>query len=184
MQDITAPYEYVVAQKVDGKLRLRRAGLILLYILLPITALIITMVSSIGPLLAVMCTFLAIGTWMLVFFTWRYVSIEYEYTVVSGRVTFCKIYGGRTRKKLLEMTLKSAEIIAPLSEDNRARIEEFAPEKEYSALSSRDAEDAYFALFKNNDGDRCVFYFEATARMLKICRMYNPAGTVMSQVRY
>ena len=33
MQDITAPYEYVVAEKVTGKLRLRRAGLILLYIL-------------------------------------------------------------------------------------------------------------------------------------------------------
>ena len=35
MQDITAPYEYVVAEKVTGKLRLRRAGLILLYILFP-----------------------------------------------------------------------------------------------------------------------------------------------------
>ena len=75
MQDITAPYEYVVAEKVTGKLRLRRAGLILLYILFPLTSLVITAMSSIGPLLAAMCTLLALGTWMLVFFTWRYVSV-------------------------------------------------------------------------------------------------------------
>ena len=165
MQDITAPYEYVVAEKVTGKLRLRRAGLILLYILFPLTALVITAMSSIGPLLAAMCTFLALGTWMLVFFTWRYVSVEYEYSVVSGRVTFCKIYGGRSRKKMLEMTLKEAEIIAPLSDEYSGKIEDFA-------------------LFRNSEGKKCVFYFEATARMLKICRMYNPSGTVMSKVRY
>ena len=184
MQDITAPYEYVVAEKKTPKLRARRAGLIALYILFPIVALVITAMSKVGPLLAAMCTFLAIATWMLVFFTWRYVSVEYEYTVVSGRVTFCKIYGGRSRKKMLEMTLKEAEIIAPLSDEYSGKIEDFAPEAEYCALSARDAEDAYFALFRNSEGKKCVFYFEATARMLKICRMYNPSGTVMSKVRY
>ena len=89
-----------------------------------------------------------------------------------------------SRKKMLEMTLKEAEIIAPLSDEYSGKIEDFAPEAEYCALSARDAEDAYFALFRNSEGKKCVFYFEATARMLKICRMYNPSGTVMSKVRY
>lgn len=129
MQDITAPYEYVVAEKKTPKLRARRAGLIALYILFPIVALVITAMSKVGPLLAAMCTFLAIATWMLVFFTWRYVSVEYEYTVVSGRVTFCKIYGGRSRKKLLEFMIKDAELIAPTDDVNIGKVKYFEPEK-------------------------------------------------------
>mgnify|MGYP000041879896 FL=1 len=184
MQDITAPYEYVVAEKKTPKLRARRAGLIALYILFPIVALVITAMSKVGPLLAAMCTFLAIATWMLVFFTWRYVSVEYEYTVVSGRVTFCKIYGGRSRKKLLEFMIKDAELIAPTDDVNIGKVKYFEPEKTYSALSAEGAEDGYFMLFRNAEKEKCVFYFEATAQMLKICRFYNPGATVMSKVRY
>ncbi len=184
MQDITSPFEYVVAEKLTPKLKRRRAGLIALYILFPIVTLVITATSALGPLLAAMCTFLALATWMLVFFTWRYVSIEYEYTVVSGRVTFCKIYGGRSRKKMLEFMIKDAEVIAPLDDVGRSKIKDFAPEHSYSALSSEDAEDGYFMLFEDDKNGRCVFYFEATSHMQKICRYYNPRATVMARVRF
>lgn len=184
MQDMTSPFEYVVAEKPTPRLRRRRAGLIALYILFPLTALVVTATSSFGPLLAAMCTFLALGTWMLVFFTWRYVSVEFEYTVVSGRVTFCKIYGGRSRKKMLEFMIRDAELIAPLDDVGRTKIKDFAPEHSFSALSAEDAEDGYFMLFEDEKNGRCVFYFEATSHMQKICRYYNPRATMMSKVRF
>ena len=92
--------------------------------------------------------------------------------------------GGEARRYLSDYQCEFVVINAPLSDEYSGKIEDFAPEAEYCALSARDAEDAYFALFRNSEGKKCVFYFEATARMLKICRMYNPSGTVMSKVRY
>ncbi len=184
MQDITAPYEYTISEKKTPRLRLRRAGLITLYILFPIVILVIVATSKVGALFAPMCAFLAIATWMLVFFTWRYVSIEYEYTVVSGRVTFCKIYGGRSRKKITEFMIKEAEAIAPDNKANADKIKYFSPDKEYNCISAPGAEDAYFMTFRNEEGTKCVVRFEATSKMLGICRFYNPSVTVMGKVRF
>ncbi len=184
MQDLTSPYEYVVGQKKTASLRLRRAGLIALYILFPIVVLVVVATSRVGSLFAPLCAFLAIATWMLVFFTWRYVSVEYEYTVVSGRLTFSKIYGGRSRKKVLELMLRDADRIAPLTDDAVRELSRSGLDKTYSALSAPDAEDAYFMTFKAPSGERCVFYFEATAQMLKLCRFYNASSTVVTKVRF
>ena len=38
--------------------------------------------------------------------------------------------------------------------------------------------------FENEDGKRCVFHFEATEKMLKLCRNYNASHTVVTKVRY
>ena len=163
MQDITAPYEYTISEKKTPRLRLRRAGLITLYILFPIVILVIVATSKVGALFAPMCAFLAIATWMLVFFTWRYVSIEYEYT---------------------EFMIKDAEAIAPDNKANADKIKYFSPDKEYNCISAPGAEDAYFMTFRNEEGTKCVVRFEATSKMLGICRFYNPSVTVMGKVRF
>ena len=85
---------------------------------------------------------------------------------------------------MLEFMIKDAELIAPNDDANRGKIKYFEPEKTYSALSAEDAEDGYFMLIRNEEKEKCVFYFEATSQMLKICRFYNPGATVMSKVRY
>ena len=41
----------------------------------------------------------------------------------------------------------------------------------------------YF-VYENAEGKRCVFYFEATEKMLKLCRNYNSSHTVITKVRY
>lgn len=170
-------YEYVVSQKNEGVWKLKKLGLILLYVLFIVAWFVFGFVSHLFPLLALM----PVTLWMLVFFTWRYVNVEYEYSMTSGDIVFSNIYGGRSRKKIVEFKLKDCSMIAPLStHDFKAR--DYEPEVVYNAVSSQKANDIYFAAFEK-DGKRCIVYFEATAKALKICKFYNAPATVMSNVK-
>ena len=176
-------YEFVVAQKSEGKWRLARIGLVLLYVCFVLGAMLTGISLNVLPPLALVPVF----TWMLVFFTWRYVSVEYEYSITSGELTFCKIYGNRTRHRVLKLELRSAVAIAPLDNgEYSAKASAWRPEREYSAISWTSAPDIYYILFEDKGkgkkgNQRAIFYFEATARALQICRFYNPSATVTTQ---
>ena len=176
-------YEFAVHQKNEGKWRLARIGMILFYIAFVAGWLAFGFTLSLFvPLLAL----IPISTWILVFITWRYVSVEYEYSITAGELTFSKIYGGRSRSKKLTLKLRDAVRIAPLEDEQEAaRATAYHPEREFSAISSLRAPDIYFALFEykylehgKEKTRRAIFYFEATARALQICRFYNPSATV------
>ena len=176
-------YEFAVSQKITGKWLAARVGLIAFYCLYPVIVLLFGMkYSFVAPLLA----FIPISLWIIIFITWRYVSVDYEYSVTSGTLTFTKIYGNRSRRKIFEMKLKDAVRIAPLDlEIEAARATDYAPEREFVGVSSMSAPDIYIMLFelcdsKNGEKRRAISYFEATAKMLSVCRYYNPSGTVLS----
>lgn len=173
-------YEYVVAQKNEGKWRVRRLGLVFLYIAFVIGWFVFGFISNLFPLMAL----IPVTLWILVFFTWRYVNVEYEYAVVSGIVTFSNIYGNKSRRTVKEFAIRDCSLIAPLSE-SADKIRAFAPECTINALSSAEAEDAYVALFADaNSGKHIAVCFEATEKMLKICRFYNSSCTVVKSVKY
>ncbi len=170
-------YEYVVAQKSEGKWKLKKLGMIFLYIVFVIAWFIFGFVSKLFPLLAL----IPVTLWMLVFFTWRYVKVEYEYSMTSGDMVISNIYGGRSRKKVVEFKIKECSLIAPFSTHD-FKVKDYEPERVFNALSSEKAEDAYFALFEM-DGKKCAAYFEATEKALKICKYYNSSATVVSKVK-
>lgn len=178
-------YEFVVHQKIEGKWLLARIGLILLYSAYVLGALLLGLTTRIiVPLLAL----IPVTLWILVFVTWRYTDVEYEYSITSGELTFAKIFGSRSRRRQLVILLRDAVRIAPLDNgEYSALATQWRPEREYSAVSSMSAPDIYYILFEckgsgKKDKCRAIFYFEATARALQICRFYNPSGTVMTKV--
>ena len=173
-------YEYVVGQKKTGKQTVRKIILVIVYILYMMTLLAIGMLTRLAaPLLALAPLTLVV----IIFFTWRYVNIEYEYSITSGEVTVSRILGGRSRKEMVEFRLRDCSMIAPLGDRMwKERAELFGAEQVWSALSSDDAPDAYFAAFENEKGKKGILYFEATERALKICRFYNPSATVVTKV--
>ena len=178
-------YEHAVSQKIEGKWLLARIGLVFLYVSLTVVILLCGICTRIFvPLLALTPVFI----WILVFITWRFVSVDYEYSITSGTLTFAKIYGNRSRRTFLEIELRQASRIAPLDNGTwTAQADKWHPEREFSAISSLKAPDIYFILFefkdkKGKEKRRAVFYFEATARALQICRFYNPSATVMTKV--
>ncbi len=179
--DYTSTYEYTVEQKAEGKFRLMKIGFISLYILYPIVLLIIVSALKIFQLFALV----AVTEWMLVYFTWKYTKPEYEYSVTSGKVTFSVIYGKRSRKEKCTFMIKECLMIAPMTDrEYSERLELFEPEEVFSALSSTNNPDAYYAAFESAEGKRCAFCFEATEKMLKLCRNYNSGHTIITKVRY
>lgn len=175
-------YEHAVRRRAEGRLVAARVGLILVYILFVCGWLLFGLKTRIlVPLLAL----IPITLWMLVFFTWRYVSVEYEYSITSGVLTFSKIFGGRSRKKVFEVRLREVVRIAPLGD--AAEYEKgmaYRPERSFFGVSSLSAPDVYYLLFEHAEKKqkrRAVYYFEATQKALHICRYYNPSATVMSE---
>ena len=176
-------YEFSVKQRIEGKWILARAGLIFFYISYVAGWLTLGFtLRLVVPLLAL----IPVTLWILWFFTWRFVSVEYEYSITSGELTFSKIYGRRSRRAVLTLKLKDAVRIAPLDGgEESARAEAYRPEIAYSAISSLRAPDVYYILFEHGDKNgkgrrkqhRAIFYFEATERALQICRFYNPSAT-------
>ena len=179
--DFTSTYEYTVEQKAEGKFKLMKLSLILLYVLYPVIFMAILFIIQLFQLFALV----AVTEWMLVYFTWKYVKPEYEYSVTSGRVTFSIIHGKRSRREVVSFAIRDCLQIAPASDREWSeRLELYDPEIVYSALSTTSSPDKYYAAFENGDGKRCVFYFEATEKMLKLCRNYNSSHTVVTKVRY
>jgi hypothetical protein len=179
--DFTSTYEYTVEQKAEGKFRLMKIGFMSLYILYPLIFLAIVFITQLFTLFALV----AVTEWMLVYFTWKYTKPEYEYSVTSGRVTFSVIRGKRSRKEMVSFTIKECLQIAPATDGEWiAKLEAYDPEIVYSAVSSTESPDKYYAAFETPEGKRCVFYFEATEKMLKLCRNYNSTHTVVTKVRY
>ena len=173
-------YEFVVGQKIEGKWRAARIGLIAFYVLFVVGCLLLGIVTNVLPPLALVPVF----TWILIFITWRYVNVEYECSITSGELTFSKIYGNRSRRTVLQLDLRKVSRIAPLQDEKEAaKATAYRPEREFSAISSLSAPDIYFILFEYTEGEgkkplRAIFYFEATQKALQICRFYNPTGTV------
>ena len=173
MEDISF-YEYVVPQK-GSKAKRKKFFLITFYILYVIGVLLLGVMAKIVlPLLA----FVPLSLWIIVFFTWRYASVEYEYSIASGSFTYTTVWGGRSRKAVVEFKLKDCSLIAPLDDKYSERAEAYNAEKVYVGLSDTASPSAYFATFEAG-GKRCILYFEANAHALKVCRYYNSAATVV-----
>ena len=170
-------YEYVVARTNKGTQKLKPVFFVLGYVVFAIGAIIFAVATKIAATLVSLAPFALV---LVIFLTWRYTKVEYEISVTSGVVTFCEIYGGRSRKKMLEFRLKECDMIAPLSEPaKREYADRYGAQSTYVALSGKDTPNGYFAAFEDEKGKRCIFFFEANEKMLKICRFYNPSATTI-----
>ena len=169
-------YEFTVSQKHEGRYFWARILLFAAYVLYVI---VVVIIGALTRIVAPMLALIPVSVWMLVFFTWRYVNVDYEYSITSGVLTFTKIYGNRSRKKITEIRLKDAQAIAPLGDRlQKSRLEAWGAEQVWSALSSSSAMDAYFITYINDKKEKCAFLFEATEKALKICKYYNPPTVV------
>ena len=173
MVDITVPYEYTVEQKNEGIWKWKRLGLISLYVLYPLVLIFIVGSGAVALAAPLLC-FTPLSLWAIVFLTWRYVKVSYQYVITSGKISFFKHYGTRTKKFQFEVAIKDAVLIAPMGiREYDERLELFAPTVTYNGISSVKSENRYFFAFENKDGQHCVFFFETTNKTLELLQMYN-----------
>ncbi len=170
------PYEYAVAEKKGPRLIFKRITLVALYVLWAAGLFVIGVSTRyIVPFLA----FVPLTLWGLVFLTWRYTQVEYEYSFFAGELTAARVLGGRSRKELCRITIRTVSAILPYENDQIKRIEAFSAEKTIFAASSEEAERLYVILWKNESGKTLQLFFEPTEKALKLLRYYNPSAVTL-----
>lgn len=142
--------ECMAPVKPTGPVRLARAGIFLFTAILMAAMLIITLktIPAVSFMLGAIIVFCA-------WFVYQFTKIEYEYTVASAVLTLDKIYGARTRKKVLEF--KISDITAA-----------FTPEK--LDVSIKNAEHVLWACRKDDPyALGLVYTVGSEKRILIIC---------------
>ena len=175
-------YEYVIKPKKDKKNKLLRFSLVMLYILFVLGWFGFGIWSRIFlPLLAL----IPLSLWFLVFATWRYANVEYEYAVEMGVITFTKIYGGKSRKRILIFDIRDAEVFLPLGDSaTRRALDDFDPKTEFSFAASEDAEGSFLALCTDEDDARIAISFTADDRLLRLLKIYNAKAMTKDQINH
>ncbi len=167
-----APFEYAVREAKSKTLLFKRITLIAIYCLWAGGWLFVGLwFQLIVPFLAL----IPLTLWIIVFFTWRFTQVEYEYSFFAGELTVCKILGGRSRKKLAEITIRNISEFYPCTDEFAARIDAFHEEKTIYAASSLSAPNLCVMLWNDEENGRTALYFEPNEKALKILKYYNPS---------
>ena len=142
--------EFISPMNPTEKVLLARAGILVFTAALLVAMLAVTLktIPAVSFMLGVILVFCA-------WFVWQFTKIEYEYTVATGAFLLDKIYGARTRKKILEFG--TSDLLCA-----------FAPEK--LPAYEKDAESVLWACKKDDAYALGLLYTVGSEkRILMIC---------------
>ena len=112
-----------------------------------------------------------------------YGEVAFEYTIVSGEMSFAKIYGNRFRREWFKLKISDMEKCAPFTADAEAELARQSFAHVYKAISSPKADYIYYAVYKNAKNERCLVFFQVIKKSLKMIKGYYPA-TVMTNLPF
>ena len=116
---------------------------------------------------------LLLGIMILMWYLWRFVSIEYEYTILSGEITFEAVYGRRQRKKYYATPLKNIEKLAPVNGKNVTKEQFQGVTREVFCAAKMQNPRTWYAIVKEDSGEKTLLFFEVTEKAEKALRFYN-----------
>jgi hypothetical protein len=97
-------------------------------------------------------------------------------------MTFYYVYfASKKPKEILKVVIKDFREIAPRTAESDAKIKAEGYNKVYMFAPSTNSEDQYYGIFEQN-GEKCVVYFQAVEKSLKLLSYYNKANTVVTVV--
>lgn len=169
-------FEYAVDEKLSGKNLTYRILLISFYVIFSLAFFLCFCLIGVPQIIAILPILLLI----LVRFTWKYVSVTHEYIIATGEITFVHIYGNRYRKVILNLLIRDLMEVAPDDGQPQPSID-----KMYDFRSASNTPDSYYLIFQREDDKRCLLYFEATKKALKLMQLYNPGAVRLGKnLRY
>ncbi len=160
---------YGVKKKYEGRYALNRALMILAYVVFVLAYAAFFISMSILPIIAL----LPVLTWILIFSTWRYVSIEYEYYILDGEFCMLEVYGSKSMRELCRVRISAMKSIAPYRWKHRAKADAIPTYNRIEGVSSMHADNIYYGIFTDADGEDRVVFFEVTEKTLKVLKYYN-----------
>lgn len=174
--------EYFIKQKNEGKVLLKKTGLVFLYIFSAVSLILATFMYASPAVFIPLIIFIIALTAIAAFITWRFVCIEYEVIIGGGDIIFSVIYGKKTRKQLCSINIKDISEIGEYDDAAYEKINRISLQKNYICVSSLSAPRIYYALF-DEDKDKCIIYFEATDKAIEILKKHNSSAFRASQLR-
>ena len=191
--------DYVVAQKKEGKYLI---GQILIYLFIAVAVLAVFIIPTFFNLPVAITAVAGMGLAVPVFWisyhgTRTICNFDRKYSIFTTNVTMDqtpttvvsfeiikdrKNKDGDTRNVVLERPVKSAELIAPWTEEYKAKYEGTNHELIDFRSSVKHTEDVYFAMFANEDGSKSVIVFETVAKVVEKFAYYNKEATVVAKL--
>ena len=175
-------FEHAVVEKAEGKQKtsklLCRLGLLAVCAVLFIIPLIIF------AALAIISFILDAA---IIFFFWKYFDRENVYTIEGSTITFSRTRGGffgdkAGKKKVFDVMIKDFREIAPRTAEADAQLQADGYTKVYMFAPHSTSADQYYATFEQN-GQKCVVYFQAVEKSLKLLKYYN-SNTIVTVVSH
>ena len=167
-------YEYIIKQKAEGGLLLKRiaavVGYVTFFLVLTATALALAPSIFVITLLLICCV-----TAFLVFATWRYLCIEYEIVISSGEIVITRLYGKGSRKMIFSSPISSLSEIGEYDDKAYEEISKLSLQKNHVCLSSLSAPEVYYAIFEESD-ERGIVYFDAPTKAVELLKKHNAAA--------
>ncbi len=166
--DLNSGYtEHLVTLKEKGLLFPKKVGIISLGALLAvgITVLGFTVLSQMATLVPFLLALVGYGVWYL----WRFVSVEYEYSLMQGEISFDVIYGRRLRKSYYSTPVKNMEKICPVQKGDAKE----GADRTLFCASEKANPRTVWALVREEGGGRTLLYFEMTEKAERLLRQTN-----------
>jgi len=163
--------EYLVPLTEPKKLLPKKLGIIALAAVLFLAVFISSF--TVLKVVPAIVPFLLFGVCAVVWYLWRFVSVEYEYTVLQGEMTFDVIYGRRQRKTLYTAKLNRVTELAPVGE-KRSAADFQGITREYFFAGAFSRPGTWYAVVEEEKGGRTLVFFEMTEKTEKVLRFYQP----------
>lgn len=160
--------EYLVPLKESKYIMPKR--LLIGSIIAALVILVLVLLTVVFSFLAGLVPVALIVVGFLGWYLWRFASIEYEYTILQGEMTFEVIYGKQQRKAFYKTKISDMESVAPAKEP----VREADFDRTVFAASTMDNPNTYRAVVREADGTKTLLYFEVYDKTLKVLRFYNP----------
>ena len=168
-------FEHSVEEKAEGKRKtvkiLGRTGLLAVVI-----GFVVACLATFAPL-----AILAMVMLPVIITLWKKFNCDFKYVIEGASMTFYYVYfASKKPKEILKVIIKDFHEVAPRTAESDAKIQADGYNKVYMFASSSHAVDQYYATFEQN-GEKCVVYFEAVEKSLKLLRYYN-SNTIVTVV--
>lgn len=148
------------------KLALIAAATVLILVSLGFIFIAKPIFAGLGAVILILISF-------VIWYLWRFVSIEYEYAVHQGEISFDVVYGRRQRKHYYTAVLNRVEKIAKLENGRVPEADKQGIHKEVFCASKYNSPFARYAIVREENGTKTLLFFEVTEKGEKVLRFYN-----------
>lgn len=164
--------QFTVTHRPDGKTKLKRFLLIILYAAFAGAFIVIFTVLTKMAAVVALLPFLM---WILWFFTWKYTQIEYCYVVCKNVFYIYKINGYGKAKEIMTFPVSACESVSPAENITEAD----ATVRDFRSYPS--CPDSYSAIFSEK-GKRVCVLFDASEKLLSALKYYGGDAVAVSKV--